>query len=57
MTRAELETIVMSWGGVDNFAKVMHVTPRTVYYWLAGTRRITPMAETLIRMLSPTNNS
>ena len=51
MTSAELSKIVERWGGVDNFARLMHVQPRTVYRWLDGSRKLSPMAAALIRTL------
>ncbi len=52
MTPEELRLIVETWGGVGKFAALIHVRPRTVHHWLAGTRKVRPMAEEFIRSLS-----
>lgn len=51
MSPDELRGIVEAWGDVGKFAELLCVRPRTVYYWLAGARKISPMTAKLIRLL------
>jgi DNA-binding transcriptional regulator YiaG len=51
MTPEELTPIVEAWGGVEKFAALLHVEPRTVERWLDGTRGIKPPVAKLIRVL------
>ena len=51
MTPEQLKPVVEAKGGVDRLAKRLGVTPRTVYRWLDGTRRLGPVAAKLIRTL------
>ena len=49
----ELRRIVEMWGGVERFAALISVRPRTVYYWLDGNRKIRPMVAKFIRSFAP----
>ncbi|MHC5536701.1 GIY-YIG nuclease family protein [Singulisphaera rosea] len=49
----ELKPIVAAWGSPEKFAAMLEVSPRSVYYWLAGTRCISKPKSRLIRMLTP----
>ena len=51
MTAEELRPIVEAWGGVEKFAKVMHVSPKAVQHWLNRKRKIRPLVAAFIRML------
>ena len=51
VTPEQLKPVVEAKGGVDRLAKRLGVTPRTVYRWLDGTRRLGPVAAKLIRTL------
>ena len=51
MTPEELRPIVEAAGSVNEFAALIDASPRTVYCWLDGTRRIRPTVAAFIRGL------
>ncbi len=51
MTPSELKPIVDAYGGPEEFAPLLGVKPRIVYYWLAGKRNMSEPTAKLIRKL------
>jgi hypothetical protein len=49
----ELKPIVATWGGPENFARIIQTKQRTVESWLYGERNIKPPVAMLIRSLKP----
>ncbi|MDY3551489.1 helix-turn-helix domain-containing protein [Gemmata sp. JC717] len=52
MTPATLRTLIKAAGGVKPFAALLRVTPRVVFYWLAGTVPVTPSRADQIERLA-----
>lgn len=53
MTSAELRDVMISNGlNVKKMAHLIHVSPRCIYHWLAGERKIPPLAWAPIRNIA-----
>lgn len=51
LSRSELRAIVKRHGGVEAFAAMLPVDPRSVRYWLSGERQMRPVIAQRIRSL------
>lgn len=51
ISREELRRIIKRYGGVDRFAALVPVEPRTVWYWLAG-RKMHPVFIARVRAMA-----
>jgi DNA-binding transcriptional regulator YdaS (Cro superfamily) len=52
ISRRELRVIVDRFGGVEAFAAILPVDPRSVRYWLSGERNMRAIVVARIRSLA-----
>jgi hypothetical protein len=51
----ELRAIIARYDSVEAFAGAVPVSPRAVFYWLSGERKMHPAMAARVRSLNPPN--